>query len=113
VLGHHSSQVTGNDIGSNQHIKAARVNFGAVDTDRWAAGAAFVQLSQVSEIGALCIDSEGPVALDRFTMWSPGNQAVAAEDRRLSQMYQKTLAMNPWLASETGFQMTVPPILET
>ena len=111
MLGHHSSQVTGNDIGSNQHIKAARVNFGAVDTDRWAAGAAFVQLSQVSEIGALCI--EGPVDLDRFTMWSPGNQAVAAEDGRLYQMYQKTLEMNPWLASETGFQMTVSPVLET
>jgi hypothetical protein len=98
-------------IGSKQPIKAARVNFGAVDTDRWAAGAAFVQLSWVSEIGALCI--EGPVDLDRFTMWSPGKQAVAAEDGRLYQMYQKTFAMNPWLASETGFQMMVSQVLET
>ena len=95
----------GMTIGCQQQMKAARVHLGASDTDKWAAGAAFVQLSRVSEIGALCF--EGPVDLDRFTMWSAGKQAVASEDGRLYEMHQKTLENEPWLVNEAGFELMV------
>jgi hypothetical protein len=108
----HKSQ--GMTIRCDQYIKGARVHLGAVETDKWAAGAAFqvtvVQLSRETEIGALCL--EGPVDLDQFTMWSAGKQAVESEDGRLFQMHLKTLEREPWLVDKTGFQMMVNQCLE-
>ncbi len=85
------------------HFKAARIHLGSSDTEKWAAGAAFVQLSRVSEIGALCI--QGPVDLDRFTLWSAGKQAVALEDERLYKMHVRTLSQNPWLGNDAAFSV--------
>jgi ATP-dependent DNA helicase PIF1 len=99
----HKSQ--GMTIGSQQHMKAARIHLGDSNTEKWAAGAAFVQLSRVSEIQALCI--EGPVDLDRFTFWSAGKQAVAVEDERLYQMHVRTLREHSWLGNEAAFGMMV------
>jgi hypothetical protein len=99
----HKSQ--GMTIGSQQHIKAARIHLGDSNTEKWAAGAAFVQLSRVSEIGALCI--QGPVDLDRFIFWSAGKQAVAAEDERLYQMHVRTLRERPWVGNQAAFMFMV------
>jgi hypothetical protein len=63
-----------------------------------AAGSALVKLSRVTEIGALMVD--GPVDLLRFTSRSKGKQAVANEDGRLFEMFNKTMERESWLADE-------------
>ena len=92
----HKSQ--GMTVGPGKQVELAEVNLGPNDTESWAAGSALVELSRVTEIGALMVD--GPVDLLRFTSRSKAKQAVANEDGRLFEMFKKTMESEPWLADE-------------
>ncbi len=51
----HKSQ--GMTVGPGKQVELAEVNLGPNDTDSWVAGSALVELSRVTEIGALMVDS--------------------------------------------------------
>ncbi len=93
----HKSQ--GMTVGpGKQLVELAEVNLGPNDTDSWAAGSALVELSRVTEIGALMVD--WPVDLLRFTSRSKEKQAVANEDGRLFEMFKKTMESESWFTDE-------------
>ena len=90
----HKSQ--GMTIGDRHYIKHAVIALGKLDTEKWAPGAAFVQLSRVTGVANLAI--EGTVDGDRFSyVRFPSKRMVAEEDERLYRLHQATLANNSWL----------------
>jgi hypothetical protein len=104
----HKSQ--GMTIGPQEQKKSARINLGPGDTEVWAAGSAFVQLSRVTEIGALCID--GPVTLERFCHWTAGKQAVLLEDQRLFKMHERMFGDDPSIGNSESWRLMVASYLQ-
>eukprot|EP00961_Rhodomonas_salina_P085855 1153232-Rhodomonas_salina.2 len=92
MTGHKSQGMT---IGRDKDIELVILNLGAHDTDSWAPGSAFVQLSRSQEIGSIALD--GSVDEERFATHGEGKRLVAEEDLRLLNMYRQMLAKEPWL----------------
>jgi hypothetical protein len=104
----HKSQ--GMTIGERHYIKQAVIALGKLDTEKWAPGAAFVQLSRVTGLANLAI--EGAVDGDRFSFSRyPSKRMVADEDERLFKLYEATIAKNSWLSDDAACSQLLHNVL--
>ena len=72
-------------------------------TEAWAPGALLVALSRARDIGSLFIN--GPFGVDRIlaSLRSAHSKQVAAENKRLSDLADRTSERYPHIGTEEGF----------